>query len=382
LTTSNSRRGEEERALAMADAGNGEGSGAAESGRGGGDGNVNLNEAIQNMVAQTFSAEQLGQINPSTPEGMASLTAILGQAMQAGLAARTVLDEQTKKAAEQKRKKRAEKGADADPKALEKERRKEERDALRKKKQDQKKEEERKKLPFISLSKAGIPSELAYTGARGTVRHIVGTNFARGIEWSSVSKAEQKRVIAQVKDAFRNGGDLDTQWIADKISNSMSQARYHDRIKIRAYLKDLSVYRDLQRPLHFSEDIWKAFYESEVQLKARKLLGIAKEQAKRAVEAGKTGRELREVEAKVAECQKVVEEVGEPPSKFIQAAERVNKTPNFVHKLGQGGLPGLKSAFVSPSLPSKLLQAPPPSLQLEMCRLGFKNCSRDLELFL
>src|SRR5450759_1052386 len=191
LTTSNSRRGEEERALAMADAGNGEGSGAVESGRGGGDGNVNLNEAIQNMVAQTFSAEQLGKINPSTPEGMASLTAILGQAMQAGLAARTVLDEQTKRATEQKRKKRAEKGADADPKALEKERRKEERDALRKKKQDQKKEEEeRKKLPFISLSEARIPSELAYTGARGTVRHIVGTNFARGIEWSSVSKAE------------------------------------------------------------------------------------------------------------------------------------------------------------------------------------------------
>ncbi len=62
-------------------------------------------------------------------------------------------------------------------------------------------------------------------------------------------KAEQKRVINQVKGAFRNGGELDSQWIVDKISNSMSQARY------RVHLRDLNVYRNLERPLQFSEDI-------------------------------------------------------------------------------------------------------------------------------
>jgi hypothetical protein len=56
-------------------------------------------------------------------------------------------------------------------------------------------------------------------------------------------------VINQVKGTFRNGGELDSQWIIDKISNSMSQARYHDMMKIRAHLKVLNVYRNLERPL-------------------------------------------------------------------------------------------------------------------------------------
>jgi hypothetical protein len=62
-------------------------------------------------------------------------------------------------------------------------------------------------------------------------------------------------VINQVKGAFRNGGEFDSQWIADKISNSMFQARYHDKMKICAHLRDLNVYRNLERPLQFSKDI-------------------------------------------------------------------------------------------------------------------------------
>jgi len=41
-----------------------------------------------------------------------------------------------------------------------------------------KKEEERKKLPLITLAEEGIPIELAYIGAKNTIRHIVSTNFA------------------------------------------------------------------------------------------------------------------------------------------------------------------------------------------------------------
>ncbi len=44
------------------------------------------------------------------------------------------------------------------------------------------------------------------------------------------------------------------------------------RMKIRAHLRDLNVYRNLERPLQFSEDIWNAFYQSEVQLKATRQL--------------------------------------------------------------------------------------------------------------
>jgi hypothetical protein len=63
---------------------------------------------------------------------------------------------------------------------------------------------------LITLAEEGIPTELAYTGAKSTIRHIVSTNFARGVEWGTLSKAKQKRVINQVKGAFRNGGELDS----------------------------------------------------------------------------------------------------------------------------------------------------------------------------
>jgi len=108
------------------------------------------------------------------------------------------------KAAEKKtnRDERATTGA-LSPRTLEKKRRKDERDAIKREKLDlKKKEEERKKLPLITLAKDGIPTELAYTGAKSTITHIVSTNFARGVEWGTLSKAEQKRMINQVKGAF------------------------------------------------------------------------------------------------------------------------------------------------------------------------------------
>jgi len=43
----------------------------------------------------------------------------------------------------------------------------------------------------------------------------------------------------------------------------------------------------------------------------------------------------------------VVDEVSDPPLKFLKAAERVKMVPNTTHRLGQGGIPNLKVAFVS-----------------------------------
>jgi FKBP-type peptidyl-prolyl cis-trans isomerase len=225
-------------------------------------GGDNSEERLRKMVADHLRASELSAIDTRTPEVLASLTAILGQALQAGLTTgEAQRDEEARKAAEakatekkRKRDERATTGA-LSPRTLEKKRRKDERDAIRKEKLDLKKEEEeRKKLPLTTLAE-GIPTELAYIGAKSTNRHIVSTNFARGVEWGTLSKAEQKRVINQVKGAFRNGGELDSHWIANKISNSMSQARYHDMMKIRAHLRDLNVYMNLQRPFQFSENI-------------------------------------------------------------------------------------------------------------------------------
>jgi len=202
------------------------GTGGGGSGFGGGDNNE---ERLKKMIADHLRTSELSTIDTRTPEGLASLTAILGQALQAGLTAgEAQRDEDARKATEakaaEKKRKRDERvttGA-LSPRILKKKRRKDERDAIRKEKLNLKKEEEKKKFPLITLAEEGIPTELAYTRAKSTIRHIVSTNFARGIEWGTLSKAEQKRVINQVKGAFRNGGELDSQWIADKISNSMS----------------------------------------------------------------------------------------------------------------------------------------------------------------
>ncbi len=110
------------------------------------------------------------------------------------------------------------------------------------------------------------------------------------------------------------------------------------------------MYRNLERPLQFSEYIWNAFYQSKVQLKAaRQLKEITKQlaKAKKAREFGRSNRDLKALELKLAKCQLVVDEVGDPPLKFLKAAERVKMVPNTTHRLGQGGIPGLKAAFVN-----------------------------------
>ncbi|CAK9275741.1 unnamed protein product [Sphagnum jensenii] len=133
-------------------------------------GSDNNEERLKKMVADHLRASELFTIDTRTPEGLASLTAILGQALQAGLAVgEAQREEEARKAAEakaaekkRKRDERATTGA-LSPRTLEKKRRKDERDAIRKEKLDLKKEEERKKLPLITLAKEGILTELTYT---------------------------------------------------------------------------------------------------------------------------------------------------------------------------------------------------------------------------
>jgi hypothetical protein len=174
---------------------------------GGGDNNE---ERLRKMVVDHLRASELSAIDTRTPEGLASLIAILGQALQAGLTTgEAQRDEEARKAVEakaaEKKRKRDETATTGalSPRSFEKKRRKDERDAIRKEKLDlKKKEEERKKVPLITLAEEGIPIKLAYIGAKSTIRHIVSTNFARGVEWGTFSKAEQKRVINQVKEHF------------------------------------------------------------------------------------------------------------------------------------------------------------------------------------
>jgi hypothetical protein len=77
-------------------------------------------------------------------------------------------------------------------------------------------------------------------------------------------------------------------------------------MKIRAHLRDLNVYRNLERPLQFSENIWNAFYQSKVQLKASRQLKEITEQlakAKKAREFRRSDHDLKAMELKLAECQ-------------------------------------------------------------------------------
>jgi hypothetical protein len=105
-----------------------------------------------------------------------------------------------------------------------------------------------------------------------------------------------------------------------------------------------------------------------VQLKAARQLKEITEQlakAKKAREFGRSDRDLKAMELKLAECQLVV---GDPPLKFLKAAERVKLVPPTTHRLGQGGILGLKATFVS-TLP--LLHFFPAKIQIKLsfCRV-------------
>jgi hypothetical protein len=75
------------------------GTGGGGSGSRGGDNNE---ERLRKMVADYLRASEPFAIDTRTPEGLASLTAILGQALQAGLIAREAQREEARKAVEAK----------------------------------------------------------------------------------------------------------------------------------------------------------------------------------------------------------------------------------------------------------------------------------------
>ncbi len=65
------------------------------------------------------------------------------------------------------------------------------------------------------------------------------------------------------------------------------------------------MYMNLERPLQFSKEIWNAFYQSEVQLKATRQLKEITEQlakAKKVREFGRSDRDLKALELKLAKC--------------------------------------------------------------------------------
>jgi hypothetical protein len=112
------------------------GTGGGGSGSRGGDNNE---ERLRKMVADHLRASELFTIDTRTPEGLASLTAILGQALQAGLTVgEAQKEEEARKAAEAKaaeKKRKRDEGVIIgafSPRTLEKKRRKDERDAIRK----------------------------------------------------------------------------------------------------------------------------------------------------------------------------------------------------------------------------------------------------------
>ncbi|CAM6089753.1 unnamed protein product [Calypogeia fissa] len=116
-------------------------------------------------------------------------------------------------------------------------------------------------------------------------------------------------------------------------------------MKIRAYLNDLENFRNVRRPIQFSEELWNSFYQLEVQIRCSKALHTAQKKLKRAKEAGKTADDLKPLEQQVETHQQTKDEVGNCPKKFILVADRVVGRPKVTHMMGQGGLPGLKAAF-------------------------------------
>jgi hypothetical protein len=93
---------------------------------------------LNGLINSHLSAAELSQLDLSSQEGLASLTAILAQALQSGLSAgEAAREEEARKAAEERSKEKKRKREEAkarviSPQALEKKRRRELRDEIRK----------------------------------------------------------------------------------------------------------------------------------------------------------------------------------------------------------------------------------------------------------
>jgi hypothetical protein len=77
------------------------------------------------------------------------------------------------------------------------------------------------------------------------------------------------------------------------------------------------------------------------------MLKESTEQLAKATKVRRPDRDLKALEKKLDKHQAVVDEVGNPPAKFVTTVERVKNTPNTIHRLGQGDTLSLKVAFLS-----------------------------------
>jgi hypothetical protein len=64
------------------------------------------------------------------------------------------------------------------------------------------------------------------------------------------------------------------------------------------------------------------------------MLKESTEQLAKATKARRPDRDLKALKKKLDEHQAMVDEVGNPPTKFVTAAEQVKNTPNATHRLG------------------------------------------------
>jgi hypothetical protein len=97
------------------------------------------------------------------------------------------------------------------------------------------------------------------------------------------------------------------------------------------------------------------------------MLKESTEHLAKATKAKRPDDDLKALKKKLNEHQAVVDEVGNPPTKFVTAVEKVKNTPNTIHRLGQGGTLSLTTTFMSILCLFHVFQA-------KICKMRIVSC--------
>ncbi len=235
---------------------------------------------------------------------------------------------------------------------------------------EKEREERRKRMPMLDLTDAGAPCPSSYFEFKTNLQQVLKANFRKWEMWSRTgdgkprSEEEKSRIIEQVRDRFRNGARIATKVLVDRISNSLTDKRNHQRQQIREYLTSGAAFMLTPEELRergppsdgkIDKECWDRWLDEEIQMKywIKRENTLAEQEKLKGLHAENPSPETEEklnlLATKIAMLSRSLTKHGDPPRVLTNAWHRARKRGSHAtHHLGQGGTRRFRGEFVSP----------------------------------
>jgi hypothetical protein len=233
---------------------------------------------------------------------------------------------------------------------------------------EKEREKKREAMPLLDLTPAGAPASGSYFEFRSNLAMVIKANFQRWECWATTgdgkprTEEDKQRVIEQVRDRWRNGARISAKVISDRIRDSLTDKRNHQRELMRKYLasKDVMMLtpeeiREKGPPSDgkINGECWARWIDEEIQmkywLKKNQLTeDIKAQELQLSKEPSIDGEEkLVELRMRLSVTNRLASKVGNPPHKLIVGIARARaRGTAATHRLGQGGGRRFRGDFV------------------------------------